>query len=193
MNPPLDFADALTQLAILTSQTANFTFNVDELTQALTAAWQDTNVVNIVWDGSLTYAMGTYQYPVPDDMNTVKDIYIEKNSSQYPDKIASNLYEVVDGNIQFHNKAQYVFSDNYTLFIKGGNKLTVDDDLQTDAQINYVLSLAALILLRQLALKAAFVFLRNDISMSDIIRVKNDVQTDVIRYKQALAREYENA
>lgn len=193
MNPPLQFSDGLTQLAILTSQTANFTFNNDEMTQALTTAWQDTNVVNIVWDDSLTYSMGTFQYPIPDDMDTVKEIYIEKDSSQYPDPIASSLYEIVAGNIQFHNKAQYVFSDNYTLFLKGGNKLTVDDDLQTDAQINYVLNLAALILLRHLALKAAFVFLRNDVSVADIIRAKADVQADVLRYKQALAREYENA
>lgn len=193
MNPPLDFPTALQQLAILTSQTANFTFNDDELTQALTTAWQDTNVINPVWDETLTYAIGVFQYPIPDSLDTVKEIYIERASDQYPEKISNHLYEIVAGNIQFHNSVQRFLDNTYVLFLKGGYKLTVDDDLQTDAQINYVLNLAALVLLKQLALKSAFVFLRNDISMSDLIRAKSDLQADVLRYKQALAREFESA
>lgn len=190
---PLTFAEALTQLKTDTSQTANFTFTDDEITAALTKSWTDAFVVNTIWDESLSYVVGTWQYPLPGTLQTVKDVYIQKASDQYPEKINSDLWEVVDGNLQFFNIIQNYLDDTYTLYLKGNYKLTTDDSLQTEGQVNYVLTSAAYILLRQLSLKSAFVFLRNDISMSDIIRAKTDLQNDKLMYKQALLREYESA
>ena len=192
MQPPLAFADALTQLKLLTSQTANFTFTNDELTQALTTAWQDQFVVNSVFDETLNYSIGTWQYPIPSTLNSVNEIYIQRSTSDYPEKIGQDLYEIVNGNIQFHNRAQLFLSDNYQLLLKGKYKLSTDDTLDTDSQINYVLTNAAFILLRQLLLKAAFVFLRNDITVADIGRAKNDMFADMVRYRQALQREFQS-
>lgn len=191
MNPPMNFANGLIQLKLLTSQVANFTFTDDEITQALTTAWQDQFVVNPVWDSSIVYQIGTWQYPVPATIDNIKEVYIKRNTDQYPEKISQDLYEIVNGQLQVANKAQLFLDNSYVFYLKGNYKLTTSDSLQTDNQINYVLANAAFILLRQLSLKAAFVFLRNDISMVDIIRAKNDMQNDVIRYRQALSREFE--
>lgn len=191
MNPPLSFSDALTQLKILTSQTANFTFTDDELTQALQSAWNDTFVCDAVWDSSLTFVQGTWQYPIPFTISNVQGIYIRRTTQDFPEEIDPGLYEIVNGNIQFGVKTPLVLSDTYTLYIKGLNKLTTDDELDTDNLVNYVINLAAYILLKQLALKAAFVFLRNDIQVVDIIRAKADVKEDMLRYRQALRREFE--
>ncbi len=200
MNPPLNFTQAGNELSILTSQTANFTFDQDELTQALTFAWQDSFVGNIVFDSSLTYTQGTWQYPVPTTMTTVRDIYIIKPETQllgaggnYPEKINSDFWEVVNGNIQFTQITQNFIYDTVTLYIKGFYKLTISDSLQTDNLINYVLSLAAYRLLRQLLLKRSFVFLRNDITSQEIKLASDEMQSDMLSYKQKLLREFESA
>src|SRR6266576_4494258 len=117
MTPPLSFADAMTQLKILKTQTANFTFTDDELTAALTTAWQDSYVVTEVWDSSVVYLQGTWTYPVPAAMRTVREIYIilpdftpqttpPGISSQYPGRLDKNLWEVVNGDILIGYDAQ---------------------------------------------------------------------------------------
>lgn len=191
MNPPLAFDDALVQLKLFTSQTANFTFTDDEINQALETAWNDSFVCDEVWDSSLTYQLDTWQYPIPFSLSRVLGIYIKRSSDADPEPIAASLYEIVAGNIQFSPNATRWLADTYTLYIKGLYKLTTDDELDTANLVNYVIRVAAFILLSQLALKAAFVFLRNDISMTDIIRAKQDIQTDMLRYRQTLRREFE--
>lgn len=193
MNPPLTFTQALTQLTIFTSQTANFTFNQDELTQALQTAWNDTYVCNVVWDSSLSFVLGTYQYPLPATLTTVRGLYFKRTTSDSPEPISSDLYEVVAGNLQFNNQSRRWLGSTYTLYIKGLYKLTTSDNLTSDNLVNYVINLAAEILLNNLVLKRTFVFLRNDTSLSDIVRALQTVQGQVLRYKQAILREFEAA
>lgn len=199
MQPPLTFANAKTQLKLLTTQTTNFTFTDDEITQALTTAWQDSFVGNVVWDSSLSYSMGTFQYTIPSTITTVRDIYIIKpetnltsSPGNYPEKISQDLYEIVAGKIQFFQIMQNFVNDTVTLYLKGFYSLTTSDNLTTDVQINYVLSNAAYTLLRALMLKRTFVFLRNDTSMADIKFARDDMRTDMLRYRQMLLREFES-
>lgn len=195
MNPPLAFTDALTQLKLLTSQTSNFTFTDDELTQALQQAWQDSYVCNKVTDTSLTYAAGTWQYPIPTTLTTVTGLRFQRTSTDFPEPIDRSLYNINTGTgaIEFALAAPSWFDAGQALFVDGRYKLTTDDLLETDALINYVTSNAAYVLLRNLALKRTFVFLRNDTSMADIINARRDMQADMLRYKQSLQREFEAA
>jgi len=193
MNPPLSQSDALTQLKLYTSQTANFTFTDDELNQALQAAWNDSYVVNPVWDNSLTYVDGTWQYAVPSTISVVRNLYYLNDTSSYPRPISSDLYEVVDREIQFRNGIQRWLSGGMTIYAKGSYKLASGDSLTTNAQVNYVINLAAELLLNNLILKRAFQFLRNDTTMADIQRALQIVQGNVLRYKQAIKREFEEA
>jgi len=200
MNPPLTFANALTQLKLLTTQGANFTFTNDEITQALTVAWQDSFAGNVVWDSSVSYTMGTYQYAIPSTITTVREIYIIKPETNllgaggnYPEPISQDLYDIIAGKIQFRQIMQNFIGNSVTLYIKGFYSLTVNDSLQTDLQINYVLSLAAYTLLRALLLKRTFVFLRNDTTMQDIRLARDDMRNDMLTYKQRILREFESS
>lgn len=193
MNPPLSFSQTLTQLTTFTSQTSNFTFNSDELTQALQSAWNDTFVVNFVWDSTTSYVTGTSKYPIPATVTVVKDLYFTRTSTDYPERISPELYEIVAGNIQFTVFAQQWLADTYTIYIKGQYKLATTDSLTNTALVNYVVNLAAEILLNNLVLKRTFVFLRNDTSLADIVRALQVVQNNVLRYKQALLREFESS
>lgn len=193
MVPPLTFAQMLVQLKLMTSQTANFTFTDDELTQALSVAWNDTFVCDSVWDSSLTYTVGNFNYPLPDTVTVVTDLYYQPVSTDAPQKISPDLYFIEAGAIQFTGTISRWIWDTETLYIKGRYKLQTTDLLDSDNLINYVLSNAAYILLRQLTLKYTFLFLKNDTTLSDIINARRDMQGDKLTYKQALLREFEGA
>ena len=180
-------------MKLFTSQTANFTFTDDEITQAIQTAWNDPYVVNVVWDSSLSYTDGTWSYTVPSTMNVVRELYFLRDSNANPSPISADTYEVVSNNIQFRNSIRRWLTTGNTLYIKGLYKITGDDELETTNQINYVINLAAEILLTNLILKRAFVFLKNDTNMADITRALQVVQGNVLRYKQAILREFEGS
>lgn len=192
MNPPLSFDDAKTQLALLTSQTANFTFNDDELAQALSFAWQDTYVGTIVTDSSITLASGVWEYAVPDGIDVVREIWFRPVIGKPLKLITRDLYTVVNGTIQFNYLAWHWLDSPYQLTIKGFSKLTVDQDLPTIELINYVIYSAAVNLVNTLIYRKTFQFLRTDITMADIARALSSMQAEVLRYKQGLLREFES-
>lgn len=196
MNPPLSQTTALTQLKLLTSQnlgSGNFTFTDDELNQALQAAWNDPFVVKPVWDSSISFVSGTWQYALPATVTTVKDLYYTRTTTDYPERISPDLYEVVNGEIQFQEYTQQWIDDTYTLYIKGSYKLASTDNLTTTAQVNYVMWRSAEILLNNLTFKKAFYFLKTDTTMQDIQRAIQMIQPEVLRWKQGLLREFESA
>jgi hypothetical protein len=98
---------------------------------------------------------------------------------------------IVNGTIQFIDDVTSWLNDTYTLYIKGRYKLTTTDSLTTDNLCNYVISLAAYLLLKRLSYKMTLLFLKNDTSMADIINARRDMQADMLAYKQALQREFE--
>lgn len=193
MNPPLAFSAALTQLTLFTSQTSNFTFSSDELTQALQSAWNDTYAGKIVIDSSLTFAPGTWQYTLPATVTVVREISIIRVPGISPERISPDTYEIVDGVLTFNSLIDRFLGTTYTLYIKGFYKLATTDSLTNVRQINYVINLAAEILLNNLVLKRTFVFLRNDTTLSDIVRALQVIQGQVLRYKQAIHREFESS
>lgn len=193
LTPPLTFTNAQTELSTLTTQTGNFTFDSDELTQALTEAWNDNYVVNQVWDSSISFQTGTWQYALPSTVTVVRDLYYQRSTDDYPERLSPELYEIVNGNIQFLEYTQNWLDDTYTIYIKGAYKLTTSDSLSTYAQVNYVINLAAELLLNRLLLKKTFVFLTNDTTVAEIVAALKIYSAQVLTYKQAILREFESA
>jgi hypothetical protein len=191
LNPPLTFAQALVQLKLLTSQTTNFTFTDDELTQALQEAWNNTFVCNTILDSSTSFVSGTYTYNIPATLTVVTGIFYKPTSTDPMKQLDRRLYMIVNGTIQFIDDVTSWLNDTYTLYIKGRYKLTTTDSLTTDNLCNYVISLAAYLLLKRLSYKMTLLFLKNDTSMADIINARRDMQADMLAYKQALQREFE--
>ena len=162
------------------------------MTQALTEAWNNAFVVSRVYDSSVTYTTGTFTYALPSTVSVVRDIYFQRTSTDNPELLAKDLYEVLNGNIIFNIKAERWMGDNYQLYIRGVYKKTTSDSLDTTHLINYVLNLAAENLLNRLLLKKTFVFLTNDTSVSEIVAAINVFQNNVLRAKQGIAREFES-
>jgi hypothetical protein len=106
-------------------------------------------------------------------------------------QIDRRLYKIINGTIYFVDDVTRWLDDTYTLYIKGRYKLATTDSLTTDNLVNYVISLAAYLLLKRLSYKMTLLFLKNDTTMGDIINARRDMQADMLMYKQALLREFE--
>lgn len=189
----MDFDDLKEELNIRLDDTDGFTFTTEEKTSILTEAINDESVVKEVWNSSLTFNHGTYQYAKPSGVDVVTDIYIKRdNNLEEPEPIASSLWEVVGSNIHFKPGAQ-VIPDGYTLFVKGKTKYDVND---TIAEVNiqeYVLNLAQLNALNKLGLKRTLKFLKNDTTVSEIVTIKRELERKVAAYKARLPRSFEAA
>lgn len=191
----MDFATAGTELNLILGDTADTTFSPEEKTRALTKAWNDSFVVNVVWDSSLTYTRGVYQYALPAALTTLKDIFLAPTGSTqpYPEPIDNEMWDLVNRNIQFNSHASRVIPNGYVLYLKGNYKLATTDSLSTVNMQEYVLSLAGVNTLTLLTFKKANLFLKNDTSMSELIGLRRELQADVKEARTRLLREYESA
>lgn len=187
----MDFNDLLDELNISLGDSDNFAFTPEEKTRALTEAFNDPYATTTVWDSTLTYAVGTYQYAIPATLDTVKDIYVKRdNSQEQPEKLDSSLWEVVGTNIQFKPGAD-VIPTGYTLFIKGNYKYTVADTINDSAVQEYVLTVAQFRCYKLLGNKRALKFLKNDTSMAELVAFKRDLEQDMLNYRKRLPTEYQ--
>lgn len=191
----MTFAEALTELDTILGDAADVTFTTGEKTRAMTKAWRDSYVVNEVWYTSLAYTAGTYRYALPATLTTIKDIYISPtgSSSPFPDPIDNDLWELYNGYIQFNWKADGIIPTTYTLYLKGNYKLTTSDSISDASVIEYVLALAGVETLKLLAHKKANLFTKNDVSMSELIGLKRELQQDVRDLRMRLRRSWESA
>lgn len=189
----MDLTAAKATLNIRMGDSDNFTFTAEEKEEALTEAFNDQYVVKPIWDSSLTFSSTTYQYAKPSGVDIVKDIYIKSdNSTSEPEKISSELWEVVGSNIHF-KKGASVIPNGYTLYIKGSTKYDAADTIAETNVKEYVLNLAQLHCLNMLGVKKALKFLKNDTSMAEIVAIKRELERKVSEYRARLPREYEVA
>lgn len=180
----MDKTALLAQLNIRMGDTDNFTFTAEEKDDAITEAINNDYVRKQVWDSSLTYDVGTYQYAKPSGVDVIQDIYIKADDNlDEPEKIDSNLWEVVGTNIHF-KKGSAVIPDGYTLYLKGFTKYDDADTIAETSLQEYVLNLAQLKLLRMLGVKKALRFLKNDTSMAEVVAIKRELEVEVREYRR---------
>lgn len=162
----------------------DFTYTPEEKGDAVSEAMSNDYVRKQIWDTSLTYDIGTYQYAKPAGVDVIQDIYIKAdNSLDDPQKVDSNLWEVVGDNIHFKKGRQYL-QDGYTLYIKGWTKYDDTDTITETSLQEYILNLAQLKLLRMLGVKKALRFLKNDTSMAEVVAIKRELEAEVREYRR---------
>lgn len=192
---PLTFANALTELNTVIGDSSDVTFSTSEKQRALTKAWNDAYVVNEVWDTTLTYASGTYQYTKPATVTSIQDIYLAPTGSSqpFPEPIDSDMWELVNGKIQFNGQADRIIPHGYTLYVKGHYKLTTSDSIADANMQEYVLAIAGVETLKLLTHKKANLFTKNDTTVSELIAIKRELQQDVVDLRRKLRRSWESA
>lgn len=191
-------ADAQLELSTLLSDTLQ-QVSADRLTQAITQAWRDGYVVTKVYDSSVTFVQGTYEYAVPATVSNIESIETQRDSSQPPEPIDASFWSVVSvggvRTLKISTRGNWVLPSGYPLFIRGKYKLTTSDPIPTNALVlqNYVVSLAAFIVLKQIGYTKVLSFLQNDTSMSELLAFRNQMQQDMFQYRAQLSTEYVDA
>jgi hypothetical protein len=164
----------------------NFTFTTDQKTDALTRAFNDKYAVTVVWDNSVTFTISQYQYAIPADITVISDIYLERDVSQFPEAISRELWEVVNGNIQFNNVAHWTIPDQYPLWLKGYYKVKTTDTISDTGLQQYILALAGWNLLKTLTFTKLGSFLRNDTSIQELLASRKEMQADIAYWRQQI-------
>lgn len=180
-----------TELNIRLDDTDNFAFTSEEKDSILTEATNDPYAVSIVWDESLTFTEGTWQYAVPATITNVRDIYVKASSNDDPEPIALK-WEVVDGNIQFKGRSR-IIPNGYTLYLKGNYKYTTSDTVSEVRVQEYILNLAQLLALNKLGIKKVLKFLKNDTSVSEIISLQRELERKVSQHRNSIQKEFQAA
>jgi hypothetical protein len=185
----MTFADSQTELTNLLTDTLQ-QVSADRITQALTKAWNDGYVVLPVYDNSLTYTQSSWQYTLPATISTVDSIYIQRDTSDFPESISADFWEVVNGKLQFLDRTRMSMYDTYPLYIRGKYKLTVDDTIPDTSHgvvlQSYVVDLAGVNVLKQLSYTKAVAFLNNDTSMSELIALRGSLEQNLAGYRAQL-------
>lgn len=189
----MNYDATYTQMNIKLGDTEDVTFTPEEKALALQEAWDDYAVTATKWDTSLTFSATSYQYALPTGVDNVLDVYISASNStaDEPSKIAQTLWEVVDGNLQFKNNANAYIEDGYTLYLKYNKKLDyATDTLDTKNLQQFVINLGAWNTLELLGYKKANLFLKNDITMGEMITLRRELERKVNKLRAALPRAF---
>lgn len=190
----MDFSTSKTELNVLLSNTSGFVFNDQEVTQMLTDAWNDKWAVQPVWDStSISFVQGTYQYLLPSTITTVSAVYMERSTSNLPEEISGELWEVINGNIQFNDRAYQTIPSGTQMFLRGRYKVTTDDSVDDVGLQEYIVALAGYNALRYLLFKKTNQFLRNDTSVSEIIATRTALFADLVQWRHQIGSEFVNA
>lgn len=188
----MNYSDSKNQLNILLSNTSAFVFNADEINQILTNAWNDKWATQPIWDTSLTFSASTYQYIIPDGLTTVQAVYIKRSSSNMPEEISGELWEVVNGNLQFNDHAYQNIPDSTVLYLRGRYKVTTDDTVDDVGLQEYIVALAGYNALRFLLFKKTNQFLRNDTSVAEIVATRRELFADLVQWRHQIGTEFVN-
>ncbi len=190
----MDFNTTLEELNIMLGDTDNVTFTQEEKIRALRKAWNDPYVVDTVYDSSLVFSRTASDYTLPDTLTTVSSVGISasNSSSDFPEQIEPNLWEVVGTTLRFKDGAMNKIPNGYTLYLKGNYKLDyAADTLETVNKQEYVIALAGYNTLMLLGYKKANLFLKNDTTVGELITLKRDLKQDISEARAKLQRSFE--
>lgn len=165
--------------------------DVDRLSAAVASAWRDGYVATTVYDETTVYDSTIYEYSMPSGVSIVDSIGV-KRSTNTPEYISAELWEIINGKIYFKPKASSYLSTGDYLTIRGKKKLASTDPIPDDSYVlhDYVINLACLTVLKQMGMTKVLSFLHNDTSMSELINFKREVERDVKALRAQLATSY---
>jgi len=171
----------LTELNIAARDGSNITFTAQEKTKALNRAIHDPYVVKLTRDTSIT-TDGSDSYDLP-FTGTILKLGIQMATTGKPANLED--WDVIDGTIYLPS----VPPSGKTLVIIGTTKLDENDLIPDDRQ-EYVLVLAKIQLINYLTASLATTFLTNDMSMGELLRLKQDLQAEAATWRSSFRNSY---
>lgn len=185
------YNEMLDRLDTMLSDANDRTYTSSEKEEFLNSAYNDPSVFDIVRDATITTTANDPSYTVPATMDEVLDVMIDIVGDGYPQRVSRNSYQIISGTLYFDYTQKALLGDK-TLVLIGKKKITTSDDLPSFLQ-EYVLHVASIYALEFLKNKFAGRFLKNDVSMTELIAAINTHRQRAAELKKNLANIYEIA
>lgn len=168
-----------TRLNIKARDGGDITFTPAEKTEALTTAFNDPYVVNIVRDATTTTAVNVSDYPIP--ATITKLLKVGQQISTYGKPANIEGWNEYGGRVYFDNLP----TSGLPLVMIGSYKVTITDDIPDANRQEYVLVLAKLELLKYLQQSLANTFLTNDMTMGDLLNLENVLMREAATWRSS--------
>lgn len=192
----MDLDTLKSKLNIRLGDSDNFAFTDDEKELMLIEAIEDPYVTESRVDATLTYSQGTFEYELPDELSTVKDVYIKYGTTADPETVALP-YDIIgnatDGRFLRFKKGSVVIPDGQTIYLRGNYKFTSTDTIDDVRLQNYILNVAQLNAMDSVGIKKILKFVKNDTSVSEIIAMKRELERKVAQHRASIPREFQAA
>jgi len=143
------------------------TFTSAEKDELLLAAVNDPYVFTITRDSSLTTVINQSSYTLPTGLYGLTDLYIDQNQDGFPFRIPHDWYDEIGGVIYFDHFPRNLPASKPMICV-GKLKLTTTDTIPTYLE-EYILHLAMVNAFELLKSSLTTRFLRNDMTMSELI------------------------
>jgi hypothetical protein len=179
------YSEMLDRLNTMLSDASDRVYSSSEKGEFLKSAYNDPLVFQIVRDTSLTTGTNDPDYTLPSTINEVLDVLVDVGGQGFPQRIDRSAWEVIGNTLYLDYTQQYIPSGK-TIVLIGKQKLTTSDNLPNFLQ-EYVLHLASIYALEFLKNKFAGRFLKNDVSMTELIAALNTHRQRVQELRKSLA------
>lgn len=179
------FPQLKARLNLRLRNTNNRMLNDAEVVDALTNAYNDPYVYQVVLDNSTTSVAYQAQYAVPSTLSTVLDIRLDSNADGYGDNVDSSAWEQIGDQIYFNRNHKNMLSGKPLIMI-GIQQLGVAD-LIPDLVQDYLLTMANIACVEMFKNGYAGFFLKNSVTMGELINHLTTLRQEAERLRQAIA------
>jgi hypothetical protein len=181
----LSISGLQTKLSTRLNDSSDRTFSSSEKTEMLTSAIQNEHVYDIIRDDSNTTTANTASYDISGTgITDLTDVQVDVLGDGFGHPIDRDGYEVMGDTLYFDPAKKGIPADK-TLILIGKQKLTESDQIPEFLQ-EYVLTLATVEAYRLLAATYTTRFLKNDVTLAEILRNIQDLENKAAQLRTNL-------
>lgn len=161
------YAQVLDRLNTRLADTADTTFTSGQKAEFLTKAYNDKYNTGVGRDTSLTTAASTYSYAMPSGYSDIYELYIDMDGTgAFRTPIPREAYDVIGSTLYISND----LPAGKSLLLVGSKQYTIAETALPELNQDYVVELATLEAMRYLKHRYAMRFLKNDLTMSEVLQ-----------------------
>lgn len=162
------------------------TWTSAEKDELLVAAIADPYAYKVVRDTSLSTITSTYSYTAPSGIESIYELGLDADGNGIFHALPRDAYDLIGGTIYFTDTG---LPSGKTIQIVGKSKLTTSTtDFPTNVQ-EYILHLACAEAFEMLKTSLTSRFLKNDITMSEIVQSIGTHRSRANELKQSIANQ----
>lgn len=181
------FSTLKSRLNVELGDTSNLTFSSAEKDRFLETAINDAHVLVIGDDRSLTTVANQSEYDIPSDMTRVQEVAIDAYGDGYYDPVSKSAWKQTETKLAFV-RAYKGIAAGKTILLRGIKKLAKTDLIPDRAQ-DYVLELAIIRALKFLSTRLATRFLKNDMTMAELLSAISEHKQEAARLQKSQPQE----